>query len=213
MAPLYEQKCKLWASARLDPTSTISLTLNDPLPRTVLGYLRIQRSDESDLAAIALQRIDPTREKISDANEVEILRFLIESFGGLLDGFGIQLEKLEELLAQGEYPAGGNAWAAAHVSLGEQRVLSLARKRAEDMLAAVESGRGSGYGKGSSSSASVSVSGSSSSASAAARCANCGKDSVPLMACARCKAVMYCGRACQLAHYKEHKAKCREYSS
>lgn len=197
MAPFFEQKRKLWVSAGLDSTSTISLTLTDPLPKNVLRYLRIQRSDESDLAVIALQRIDPTYEKISDSNEVEGLRFLIESFCGLLDSFETQLEKLEEQLAEGVYSSGGNAWAAAHVSLGEQRVLRLARKRAEDTLAAVESGNGNERG----------------SLSAPARCANCEKDSVQLMTCGRCKAVMYCRRTCQVAHYKEHKAKCQSTAS
>lgn len=41
-APFWEQKQKLWISAGLDSTCTISLTLTDPLPKTVLRYLRIQ---------------------------------------------------------------------------------------------------------------------------------------------------------------------------
>ncbi|UKZ74036.1 hypothetical protein TrVFT333_001690 [Trichoderma virens FT-333] len=190
MAPYYEQKQKLWASAGLDSTSTISLSLTDPLPKNVIRYLRIQRLDESDLAAIALQKID-TNEKISDAKEVEVLRFLVESIGSLLDSFGTQLEKLREQLAEGVYPPGGNAWAAAQVSLGEQKVLRLARKRAEDLLAAVESGSGNDRDG----------------------CANCGKNSVPLMLCGRCKGIKYCGRTCQVAHYKEHKAACRATTS
>ncbi|UKZ47468.1 hypothetical protein TrVGV298_001686 [Trichoderma virens] len=106
LAPFYEQKQKLWASAGLNSTCTISLTLDDPLPKNVLRYLRIQRLDESDLAAIALQKID-TNEKISDSKEVEILRFLVESIGSLLDSFGTRLEKLQEQLAKGVYPVGG----------------------------------------------------------------------------------------------------------
>lgn len=196
MAPFYEQKQKLWTSAGLDSTSTISLTLTDPLPKDVLQYLRIQRLDESDLAAIALQKLD-TNEKISVSKEKEILQFLVESISSLLDGFNTQLEKLQEQLAQGVYPIGGSAWAAAHVSLGEQRVLRLARKRAEDLLTAVESG-----GRGGSNLP-----------SSPTGCANCGKDSVPLMLCGRCKGVMYCGRTCQVAHFKEHKAMCRATAS
>lgn len=192
MAPFYEQKQKLWALAGLDSISTISLTLTDPLPKHVLQYLRIQRLDESDLAAIALRKLD-TSEKISDSKEIEILRFIVESIASLLDSFEIRLEKLQEQLAEGVYPLGGNAWAAAHVSLGEQRVLRLAKKRAEDLLTAVEKGKGKG----------------SSLSSPPARCANCGKDSVPLMLCGRCKGVMYCGRTCQVAHFKQHKAICR----
>lgn len=192
MAPLYEQKQKLWASAGLDSASTISLTLIDPLPKNVLRYLRIQRLDASDLAAIALQKLD-TNEKISNSKEVEILQFLVESISALLNGFNIPFEKLQEQLAKGVYLLGGNAWAAAHVSLGEQRVLRLAKRRAEDLLKAAESGSGN----------------ENSLLSPLARCVNCGKDSVPLMLCGRCKGVMYCGRACQVAHYKEHKVICQ----
>jgi hypothetical protein len=194
MAPLYEQKQKLWALAGLDSTSTIPLTLVDPLPKNVLRYLRIQRLDESDLAAIALQKIDPN-EKISNSKEVEILQFLIESISALLDGFKTPLEKLQEQLAKGVYPQGGNAWAAAHVSWGEQRVLRLAQRTAEDLLQAVENGNGSNL------------------SSPLARCINCGKDSVPLMLCGRCKGVMYCGRTCQVSHFKEHKVVCRATAS
>lgn len=186
-APFFKQKQRLWAAAGLDSTCTISLTLTNPLPKKVLQYLRIQRLDESGLA-VAHQQINATSETISQSNEVEVLQFLVESFSHLLDSFGTPLEKLEEQLAEGVYPSGGNAWAAAHVSLGEQRVLRLARKRAEDLLSAVESG---------------------SSPSALASCANCEKGSAQLMLCGRCKAVAYCGRTCQVAHFKEHKAICR----
>lgn len=195
-APFFELKEKFLMSAGLDSTSTISLSLTDPLPKDVLRYLRIQRLDESDLDAIALQQIDAD-EKISDSNEKQVLRFLVEAFCSLLDGFGTQLEKLEEQLAKGTYSSGGNAWAAAHVSLGEQRVLRLAKKRAEDLLAAVETGNGIKR---------VSL-------SAPARCANCEKMSAQLMLCGRCKAVSYCGRTCQVAHFKEHKKICRATAS
>ncbi|KAK6346149.1 hypothetical protein TWF730_010481 [Orbilia blumenaviensis] len=191
-APFFEQKRKLWVSAGLDSVSTISLSLNDPLPKSVLRYLRVQRADESDLAIITLQQIDATDKIISISNEVEVLQALIESFRELLHNFGTQIEKLDEQLAEGIYPPGTNAWSAAHVSLGEQRVLRLARQRAEDLLAALE-GRNrvdSGF-------------------SAPVRCANCAKVAVELMLCGRCKAVRYCGRTCQVAHYKEHKALCQ----
>lgn len=197
MAPFFDQKQRLWASAGLDSTSTITLTLSDPLPKDVLQYLRIQRLDNSDLAALALQPPNATDVKISDSNEVEVLKFLVESINGLLSSFGVQSEKLEEQLAEGVYPVGGNAWAAAHVSLGEQLVLRLARKRAEGLLAAVESGNGTGEG----------------SLSASRRCMNCARADQPLMLCGRCKSIMYCGRTCQVAHHKEHKAICQATAS
>lgn len=138
MAPFFEQKHKLWLSAGLDSTSTVSLTLTDPLPKSILRYLRIQRLNDSDLAVMVPHPSDSAFDKISDSNEVEVLRFLVESISSLLDGFGTRLEKLEEQLAEGFYTPEGNAWSAAHVSLGEQRVLRLTRKTAEALLAAVD---------------------------------------------------------------------------
>ncbi|KAK4148148.1 uncharacterized protein C8A04DRAFT_33652 [Dichotomopilus funicola] len=194
-APLFKQKQKLWTSAGLDSTTTIPLTLTDPLPRNVLRYLRIQRLDESNLNTITPQRSGATNQKISKSNEIEILQFLAESFSYLLDSFGTQLEKLKQQLTEGVYPPGGNAWAAAHVSLGEQRVLRLARKRAEELLSAVESGSDNDV------------------AGSLSQCANCGTAPAQLMLCGRCKSVAYCGRTCQVAHFKEHKGICRVAAS
>ncbi len=73
-------------------------------------------------------------EKVSKANETQILQFLIDSIDALLENFGIPLEKLTAQLADGVYSSGSNAWAAAQVSLGEQRVLRLAREKAEQLL-------------------------------------------------------------------------------
>ena len=160
----------------------------------VLRYLRIQRLDESDLSAI---QVEATDEIINESNEVEVLQSLVDSFSSLLENFRTQPEILEEQLAASVHPPGGNAWAAAHVSLGEQRVLRLARKRAEDLLAAAESGHSGRRGD----------------LSPPARCANCDQVSGPLMLCGRCKAVAYCTRTCQVAHYKEHKAVCRVLST
>jgi hypothetical protein len=195
MAPFFEQKHQLWIAAGLDSTSTISLTLTEPLPSRVLQYLRIQRLNESDLAVVVPHQSGTALEKISDANEVEVLEFLVESISALLDGFALQLEKIEEQLVEGFYTPAGNAWLAAHVSLGEQRVLRLARKTAEASLAVAKNESGNGDKKGL--------------LSTPAQCAKCNKALTQLMRCGRCNRVMYCGRACQVAHYKEHKADCR----
>lgn len=85
----------------------------------------------------------------------------------------------------------------AHVSLGEQSVLRLAKKRAEDLLSVVKGGSGSTMG----------------SVSAPAWCANCGTVALQLMLCGRCKDVSYCGRTCQVAHFKEDKAICQATAS
>ncbi|KAL2075202.1 hypothetical protein VTL71DRAFT_144 [Oculimacula yallundae] len=193
MAPFFKQKEKLWVLAGLSATSTVSLTLTDPLPSSVLQYLRIQRLDESDLAVMVSGQSDTAFEKVSDSNEVMVLRFLVESISSLLDGFGIHVENVVEKLGEGFYTSEGNAWSAAHVSLGEQLVLRLTRKAAQDLLAAVETGSGNKRGL----------------SSTPAQCANCRKVSGQLMRCGRCNEVVYCGRACQVAHFKEHKAFCR----
>lgn len=197
MAPFFEQKRTLWTSAGLDATSTITLTVADPLPKEILRYLRVQRLDDSDVINTALRQPNIVDARISDSNETVILQFLVESIGALLDSFGTSAEKLEEQLAEAVYPPGGNAWAAAQVSLGEQRVLRLARRRAEELLAAAEGRNKNGRG----------------SLSAQGRCANCDKISGQMMLCGRCKSVMYCGRTCQIAHFKGHKAICRATTS
>ncbi|KAI0143818.1 hypothetical protein GGR57DRAFT_341016 [Xylariaceae sp. FL1272] len=198
MAPLYEQKLKLWDLTGLGSDPTIPLTLTNQLPDKVLQYLRIQRLDTIELASIAPQRANAGARIVSQRNESEVLNFLIESISCILDNFGKQGEMIEESLAHDTYPVGSNAWAAAHVSLGEQRVLRLAKKKALSLLATVEEGR---------------VGAAPSSVSAPALCAKCGKDSGPLSLCGRCKAVRYCGRECQVSHHKEHKPICQAIAS
>ena len=43
----------------------------------------------------------------------------------------------------------------------------------------------------------------------AVACAGCGRPAVGLRACARCRAVRYCSRECQAAHWPQHKRQCR----
>ena len=184
-APLFEQKQNLWTLAGLNSVSTIPLSLADPLPKNVLRYLRIQRLDEPGIA-VALQQKEIVGKRISNDNEIEILQFLASSLHAHLESFGIPLEKLEEQLADGTYVPGSNTWAAAQVSLGEQRVLRLAKEAAEGLLMAMESA-----------------------SSSLEQCANREKASDDLKLCSRCKIIKYCGRECQIAHFQQHKAACR----
>lgn len=190
MAPLYEHKERLWALAGLDSTATVPLTLVDPLPKNVLRYLRIQRLDMADLASMTLQLANDSDGPVSDENETQILQFLVQSLGAILEGFAVPLEKLEADLANGAYPAGSNAWAAAQVSVGEQRILRVAQKKAESLLSDVEKGCIQ-------------------SAVAQEQCANCAKATGQLRSCGRCKTVKYCGRECQVSHFTVHKGACR----
>ena len=198
VAPFFQQKQRFWESAGLDPISTVSLTLTDPLPKNVLRYLRIQRLDGSDLIAIATDGSDAGAERVSDSNEMEVLRFLVESISDILSSFKPQLEELERQLAQHDIDTplrSRNAGSAAQVSLGEQRVLRLTRKMSVDMLEAAERRT-----KGDQ-------------LPTPARCANCDQSSAQLSRCGRCNTVMYCGRPCQVAHYKKHKAVCLAIAS
>ena len=46
-------------------------------------------------------------------------------------------------------------------------------------------------------------------ASPSTGCANCGISTANLRGCSRCKAIFYCSKECQVAHWKsEHKAAC-----
>ncbi|KAL4457959.1 hypothetical protein ABPG75_012824 [Micractinium tetrahymenae] len=45
--------------------------------------------------------------------------------------------------------------------------------------------------------------------SLALRCDGCGQTSVGLQRCGRCKRTRHCSRACQLAHWPQHRADCR----
>jgi len=43
-------------------------------------------------------------------------------------------------------------------------------------------------------------------------CAHCGKGNAPQKRCSRCLSVVYCGRECQVAHWKAHKKACKAAS-
>jgi hypothetical protein len=44
-------------------------------------------------------------------------------------------------------------------------------------------------------------------------CSNAGCSGAGIMKCTGCKQARYCGEACQLAHWKAHKADCRRWSA
>ncbi|RUS30714.1 hypothetical protein BC938DRAFT_479044 [Jimgerdemannia flammicorona] len=55
----------------------------------------------------------------------EILTAFNETLEILLARFAITIEELEPRVACDQYPVGGNSWAAAHIRMGEQRILRL----------------------------------------------------------------------------------------
>mmetsp|Transcript_27370 Transcript_27370/g.44552 ORF Transcript_27370/g.44552 Transcript_27370/m.44552 type:complete len:1085 (-) Transcript_27370:89-3343(-) len=42
-------------------------------------------------------------------------------------------------------------------------------------------------------------------------CAGCGKSNVKRQQCSKCRGVSYCGRECQISHWKTHKVQCRPH--
>jgi len=135
LAPHYASKISLLAIADLAPNSTFSLTTTDPLPTAVLRYLRIQRATAAELALIAAAPV--ARDRVSVRNEAEVLGALADALDGILSGFRTSLEEIEQGLEEARWPAGGNTWAAALVSLGEQRVLRAAVKKVEELKSLV----------------------------------------------------------------------------
>ncbi|CAJ0765484.1 12967_t:CDS:2 [Entrophospora sp. SA101] len=132
LAPLYAQKISMLESAGLKADASFPLKLDDPLPLDVLRYLRIQRLTPSEVPTIKVNH--GARNVVSARNEAEILGALIEALEGLLAEFGIPLEELESRIASGKYQKGSSSWAAAHVSIGEQRVLRMSLQKAKDLL-------------------------------------------------------------------------------
>ncbi|CAG8681342.1 12167_t:CDS:2, partial [Acaulospora morrowiae] len=137
LAPLYTQKVALFALAGLQVNSTFSLKFSDPLPSDVLRYLRIQRLSSSEISTTAAKC--GAKDMISARNELEILNALIEACEGILDGFGSPLEELQRKIASGEYQEGSNSWAAAHVSVGEQKILKLTLQKAKSLRSCLPS--------------------------------------------------------------------------
>uniref|UniRef100_U9SLF9 SET domain-containing protein n=1 Tax=Rhizophagus irregularis (strain DAOM 181602 / DAOM 197198 / MUCL 43194) TaxID=747089 RepID=U9SLF9_RHIID len=135
LAPLYAQKVTLLESAGLQVNATFPLTLSDPLPLDVLRYLRIQRLSSSEISTVEAKR--GARNIVSARNEAEILKALIEACESLLDGFSVPLEKLEANIASSVYQKSDNKWAAAHVSIGEQKIIKMTLQKTRELLALV----------------------------------------------------------------------------
>ncbi|CAG8548628.1 12137_t:CDS:2 [Racocetra persica] len=134
-APLYSQKVALFESIGLQVNSTFPLKLSDPLPLNVLQYLRIQRLSSSEISTLAVRH--GAKDRISARNEAEILKALDEACENLLAGFSASIEELEAKITSGTYQKGSNAWAAAHVSIGEQKILRATLQKAKELLALV----------------------------------------------------------------------------
>lgn len=129
---MYAQKVTLFESAGLQVNATLSLKFSDPLPLDVLRYLRIQHLSFSEISTLEAKH--GARSIVSYRNEAKILGALIKACESLLAGFSYPLEQLEECIASGVYQKNDNKWAAAHVSVGEQRILNMTIQKARERL-------------------------------------------------------------------------------
>jgi hypothetical protein len=122
----------LFESADLDANFSVPLSLTDPLPEDLLRYLRIQNLDYSEIFSEAAK--NGARTIVSARNEGVSLNTLIEACEVLMDGFKFPLEMLEANIAANLYENNGNKWAAAQVSIGEQRIIKKTLQKARDLL-------------------------------------------------------------------------------
>lgn len=129
-APYFDQKVDLLKSIGFQPNETFTLTLKNPLPSEVLRHLRIQHLPYSEIN-IDLAK---TNNIISTSNEAEILKALEESIVTLLSEFKLPFDILELNLQNGLYKEGENFWMAAHVSVGEQQILSMSLQKVRGLL-------------------------------------------------------------------------------
>ncbi|KAJ1566236.1 hypothetical protein HK405_010628 [Cladochytrium tenue] len=184
-APMYEAKLNFFRLVGLDAHVTIPMSLADPLPASVLQYLRIQRMSPSDVekAVAASSSADSSTpavasRRLSAESEREILAALEDSFSELLAQFTHSADVLEARIADGTYAAGTDAFGAATVALSEQQILAAARNRVRALLRLVV-------------------------------CACCGKTDESAKRCARCGNVVYCDRECQVKDWPSHKQACK----
>ncbi|KAJ3141465.1 hypothetical protein HK100_006475 [Physocladia obscura] len=137
-APYFDKKSEIFQECRIDAASSFFLTLTNPLPNTVLQYLRIQRLTWSEINVAELSKARAALDRISIRNEKECLVTLVEAFESMLEGFERKATSLEVALMQNHWQVGSEAYCAAHVALGEQLILSAALKKAKTMIALLE---------------------------------------------------------------------------
>lgn len=137
LASDFVKKVLLFANSGLALNLTISLTASDPLPSSVLQYMRIQRATESELATID-SRTNKAHGRVTARNEREVLDALREEFGNVLDGFSRPAVQLEAMIKYGIFESGGKEWMAAIVSIGEQRIVRRALQEVERLRSLIE---------------------------------------------------------------------------
>ncbi|KAI9333723.1 hypothetical protein BDR26DRAFT_912274 [Obelidium mucronatum] len=186
LAPFFKEKSEIFANANIQVDSSFPLTLETPLPATVLQYLRIQRLEWTEINLVT-SSTDKTKAGLSPftaRNEYEILSTLQDAFLSLLDGFAIKANNLEALIREntdGKFKVGSNAWMAATVCLEEQRILEKSLLSVQNLLRGIVCGGGA---------------------------TDCGKCALGMKKCSRCNVTAYCGAECQKKDWPTHKLTC-----
>ncbi|KAI8805860.1 hypothetical protein BJ742DRAFT_855728 [Cladochytrium replicatum] len=180
-APLFIEKLRILKDLGMSVNCAFPLSLQDPLPISLLEYLRICRLTAQEAARVSKDDLSDPRAwlPVSKRNEREVLGALDGAVDGLLGNYTINLSGIETLLEQPDtVPPGSNRWASLVACEGEQEAL-LSTKKALDRLL----GR---------------------------RCTNCGKPSseTRLLKCGKCGEAAYCSPTCQRADWSSHKVRC-----
>jgi hypothetical protein len=115
-SPYYEQKQMLFSKYGMEPETSFALTDRDPLPETLLQYLRIQRANEQELSILN----NPEVRKLNDRNECEVLSSLRIALEAILQEF----HTLSELKSAMQLDSDSRN--CAIVALGERLILDKA---------------------------------------------------------------------------------------
>ncbi|KAJ3329908.1 hypothetical protein HDU76_006905 [Blyttiomyces sp. JEL0837] len=184
LAPQFQKKLELLQSHSLttdsiNASASFEMSQSNPLPPSILKYLRIQRLDDHEVAVVLINKaiLEQKDVKVSARNEYEVLQALLEAFTGILSNFKFSLDLLESRFPKNEFEVGSNSWNATVVAISEQRILKAAKEEVERRLALVV-------------------------------CAGCGSVGEGYKMCSRCLKVVYCDVACQKKHFKVHKVDC-----
>jgi hypothetical protein len=124
-SPHYLEKRSLFAKFGMEPHTSFSLTVQQPLPETVLQYMRIQRADKEELANLTTHKI----QKLTDRNEYEVLSSLKIAFEGMIQEF----HSIDDLKSAVELDS--HSRNCAIVALGERMILE---KTLEDVKKRLE---------------------------------------------------------------------------
>ena len=136
-ADLYDAKRRLLDAAGVLPGTPFTLTLEQPLPPSLLLALRVQRASAPELAAAERDGLQPGA-RLSEENERAVLGALGAGLEAMLEGYATSVEEDEAMLASADAAALSNRRrGAVELRLREKRVLLAAQAAVSGRLSAL----------------------------------------------------------------------------